>query len=137
MAKLGQYGEALEQMTEQEVFDVTVRHLLEQGEQSLLSVADTPPAAFGQALCAYSGTDGLCCAAAPFIRKYSTDLERTIWQEVIDTGAASSANMDLITRLQRVHDTKQVEKWYSCLSSVAEVFKLNTKILEEYSSVSK
>jgi len=132
MAKLGQYGEALEQMTEQKVFDVTVRHLLEQGEQSLTTSCEE-----GQTICAYSGTDGLCCAAAPFIRNYSADLEMETWKQVVGMGAASSANMDLILTLQRLHDAKQIEKWYSCLSSVAEVFKLNTKILEEYSSVSK
>ena len=132
MAKLGQYGEALEHMTEQEVFDVTVRHLLEQGDKSLTTFCEQ-----SLTICAYKGKNGLCCSAAPFIRNYSADLEMEIWEEVVGMGAASSANMDLILTLQRLHDTKQVEKWYSCLSSVAEVFKLNTKVLEEYSSVSK
>lgn len=58
--KLGQFGDQLENMTAQEVFNIAVEHLLLQNKQSKDD---------DNSFCMYNGS-GICCAAAPFIKDH-------------------------------------------------------------------
>ena len=107
MAKLGEYGDKLQTMTAQEAFDAAATHLLEQGCRSE-----------SDGRCRYNG-DGVCCAAAPFIRNYSPELEDIDWLSVVRRKAASKNHLDLIEKLQRIHDSTSPKMWYECLEYLA------------------
>lgn len=110
MAKLGQYGHQLENMTAQEVFDVVVEHLLTQMKKS--ENDDT---------CLYNG-DEVCCAAAPFIKDYDVRLDKGGygWGDVVEEGFAYNNHQSLIVNLQYIHDDVEVENWSNELRELAE-----------------
>ena len=58
--KLGQFGDQLDNMTAQEVFNIAVEHLLLQNKKSGRISKE-----FDEFDCLYNG-DGVCCVAAPF-----------------------------------------------------------------------
>lgn len=101
MAKLGEYGEILETMTAQEVFDVACEHLITQNKRSMDSDDDS---------CLYKG-DGVCCAAAPFIKEYSDKLEGLPWWDVRHT----ESHELLICDLQSIHDGYPPSDWKEAL----------------------
>lgn len=110
--KLGQFGEQLESMTAQEVFNIAVEHLLLQGKQSYSEELDN---------CVYNG-DGVCCTAASFIKDYKPEMENNSWNMVRHT----NKNADLLIRLQMVHDdTADWEEIPNELRYLAEVYYLN------------
>jgi len=110
MAKLGQYGHQLETMTAQEVLDVGVEHLLTQMEKSE-----------GEIGCLYDG-GVICCAAAPFIEYYkeSLDSDNEDWSGVVAKECASSNHIELISKLQKIHDSKSEEYWKMELKQLAK-----------------
>ena len=88
--ELGQFGDQLENMTAQEVFNIAVEHLLLQNKKSKDK----------EGACAYNGS-GVCCVAAPFIKDYSPYMESYSWRDILHTDEHS----DLIGRLQSLHDS--------------------------------
>lgn len=112
MAKLGEYGDKLETMTAQEVFNVACDHLLTQMKQSVEYVYDINE---GIAKCLYNGGDGICCAAAPFIKNYSKEMEGKGWKAVSHT----SSHDDLIVDLQQLHDEIDPKEWAQGLKEIA------------------
>ena len=75
MAKICEYGTRLATMTEQEVFDAGARHLLTQNKKSENLDED------GE--CVYNGEDGSCCAAAPFLPRYTPSFEGLTWDHLV------------------------------------------------------
>ena len=109
--KLGQFGDQLESMTAQEVFNITVEHLLLQNKKSTSEDGD---------YCMYKGS-GVCCAAAPFIKSYNIDMEHRSWLEMHHT----SNHLGLICELQSIHDSSySVIDWPSNLEELANEFRL-------------
>lgn len=127
MAKLGEYGDKLPTMTEQEVFNVAVTHLLEQGEKS----------EYEKGNCVYNGPEGLCCAAAPFIEDYDPNMEGKSWYGLTDSYCQSHKHSTLIKRLQDIHDDAPVSVWPSNLSRMAYDFGLEEpQILKDHLNIS-
>lgn len=116
MAKLGEYGNKLETMTAQEVFNVACDHLLTQMKQSVEYIYDINE---GIAKCLYDGGD-ICCAAAPFIKDYNEGMEDKGWRAISHT----DLHGDLIVDLQRLHDGEDPDKWAQCLKDIAVSQKL-------------
>lgn len=113
MAKLGEYGDKIATMTAQEVFDVGVEHLLTQMKKSV-NTDDK---------CVYDGGD-VCCAAAPFIKDYTPDMENKIWVWLVDGYDVSDNHSKLIDRLQQIHDNYNVQSWYAALEELSREFVL-------------
>ncbi len=104
--KLGQFGDQLESMTAQEVFNIAVEHLLLQDKQSYSEEL---------ANCVYNG-DGVCCAAAPFIKDYKPEMEGKGWKSIRHT----NNHKLLLCSLQMAHDRDDWEYLPNELKAVAE-----------------
>lgn len=109
--KLGQFGEQLESMTAQEVFNIAVEHLILQDKQSYSEELDN---------CVYNG-DGVCCAAAPFIKDYKPSMENNSWAMISHTDKHAL----LLQSLQRAHDSDDWVYLFKELKDVAEYHNLN------------
>lgn len=113
MAKLGEYGDRLEEMTEQEVATVGVVHLLEQGAKSVEKDRVSE-------FCAYSGEEGLCCGAGPFIPDYYSGMEGSNWTMLVSKGEVPSTHKHIINKLQLIHDHCGVYKWPHKLADLCD-----------------
>ena len=123
----------LPQATAQEVFDQVTNHLLTQNEQSKQ---------IGGTMCLYRGRSEeddsivLKCAAGCLIGddEYLPVFEGLSWKDVIKDNSATvpAEHSELIGSLQRVHDTYLPHSWDIQLAVVAEQFKLNTNVLNNY-----
>lgn len=103
-----------EQLTPQEVFDISASHLLKQGKRSVKP---------GTNQCMYRGPDGMKCAAGVFLTDnfaINGHAEGCSWHALtISANGVPKTNEGLITQLQLVHDgaaewigeTGIVEKW--------------------------
>ena len=109
--KLGQFGEQLATMTEQEVFNIAAEHLILQNKKSELA----------EGVCDYDGGD-VCCAAAPFIRNYKSSMEEKEWSS--HNVNPENLHGELIGDLQRVHDDNHVEGWKYNLITLANYHNL-------------
>jgi hypothetical protein len=123
MAKIKQYGKQLSSMTEQQVFNVACEHLLSQMQQA--TVSDVREGN----ICAYKGENGNCCVAAPFLTKYSKQLEGLTWDECIECGYAYNKHAELIYHLQEIHDMIKPYNWIKGLKRVANIHELDDSIL--------
>lgn len=99
----------------QELFDISLNHLREQGEPSY----DGVPSA-----CAYRSEKGLQCAAAPFILEYSSDMEGSAWDDLV-------GNSDLVSRLdpRAVNESELVQRFQEIHDKSAE----DSEVVEEWS----
>lgn len=122
MAKLGEYGDKLETMTAQEVFDVACDHLLTQMKQSVEYIYDINE---GIAKCLYDGGDDICCAAAPFIKGYNEGMEGKGWSAISHT----NLHGELISGLQRLHDEDDLGEWAQVLKEIAVSQKLTFPVI--------
>lgn len=125
MAKLGEYGDMLNNMTAQEVFDVTVKHL------ATLEASCTI-----NSHCVYNGLEGMTCAAGIFINNYDTEMEGCDWAKLIEWHSKSSGTSDkhceLIQKLQNVHDSEPFDEWAKALLLVAFQEDLCAKSIKKY-----
>lgn len=117
MAKLGEYGDKLETMTAQEVFNVACDHLLTQMKQSV-----DPSEGL---TCLYDGGDGICCAAAPFIKGYNEGMEGKGWLAISHT----NLHEELIADLQQLHDEIDPKEWAQGLNDIAVSQKLTFPVI--------
>ncbi len=105
-------------MTNQEAFNVAVRHLLGQYEVALTATSG----------CSYRGRYGLMCPIGAMIpdAQYSAGFEgqkvHLIYNQV---PALAGADVELLTRLQNVHDMYKPKDWVVQLLDVACDFKLD------------
>jgi len=105
---LGQFGEQLETMTSQDVFNIAAEHLVLQGVKSV-DVMN---------LCAYNGVhEGVkvCCAAAPFIKDYEEGMENLPFKDLYNV----KDNVDLVQELQIIHDGSEPLEWKEELRDLA------------------
>lgn len=120
MAKLGEYGDKLETMTAQEVFDVAATHLLEQGVRSV-----------NNHVCRYEG-GSVCCAAAPFIKNYTSDMENSTYPALVTQHGQPDAHETLVAQLQMIHDNGEIEEWKEELLRLAEKNNLSPDVLSTF-----
>lgn len=109
--------------TMQQVFDRVALHLLQQGRKSLMEADRTT-----SVRCAYRGEGGLKCAVGFLIsdEAYNEELESC---PVHDAGVCFALNrsgvstthgmVEMLGRLQSIHDNAQPERWLSSLQSIA------------------
>lgn len=119
-------------MTNQEAFDIVVKHLLTQKVQSYN---------FG-AGCRYRGVEGRKCAVGILIPDdvYKPEMENTridvLMQRPEKWGLEylKDVNLDLLCRLQNVHDYEEEEMWAQALEGLAAMFGLEFNPPEDYTA---
>jgi hypothetical protein len=101
----------LEQATKQEVFDQVAKHLLTQNARSTKMQC-----------CSYRGVGGLKCAAGCLIAdsEYDHDMEGSDWLTLVKDNIVPKNHVQLISRLQDIHDIFPVESWESTLQVEAK-----------------
>jgi hypothetical protein len=112
-------------MKPQEIFDLVVSHLRLQSQKS--QVFDN-----NQSFFMYKNPDGLMCPVGFLIMddEYHPDMEGKPVHKVIFMGPTSlrdrlSQHINLLSRLQAIHDGEPIEKWEQLLEFAAKDFKLN------------
>jgi hypothetical protein len=117
----------------QDIFDRIAVHLLAQKARSVR--ARFP----GETSCAYRGTSGMSCAVGCIITdgEYMPQMEgdsvngvafQLLGAAVADS-LQDSEQVDLMTRLQRMHDTDVPGDWKERLKDLAFRFNLNTDVI--------
>ena len=81
------------ELTPQEIFNISYTHVIKQGAPAKDSIGN----------CRYRTEDGLCCAAAPFVRPKDRN-NRKIWEALVRYHGYSAKNKYLIRALQKAHD---------------------------------
>lgn len=114
-------------LTEQELFDVVITHLINQKEKSIDSEGN----------CAYRGVNGLKCAAGILISDdiYKPFIEGLNWLTVVSKLNLPSKHQDLIQDLQNLHDDC-MEDYENNIKSIAKKYKLEYKHLFNVSTLS-
>jgi len=118
-----------EQLTAQQVFDMSASHLLKQMEKS--SFNDRP-----HSLCAYRGRNGLKCAAGVFLTDegapecddYDNCGEGSGWSELVSAGLVPDTNWILIQELQKLHDECDPRYWRDRLIDLAAANSLDDSV---------
>jgi len=105
-----------------EIFDIVKTHLLKQGQRATINNDEDNH-------CLYHSPNGLKCAVGCLItdEAYDSDIEgsdlcddnvyRVLQDSQIDTSAKT---ISFLTRLQRVHDNVDVDKWPEALDKIEE-----------------
>lgn len=103
-------------MTNQEAFDTVRKHLLCQGAKSMDAIGWN---------CMYRGAGGRKCAVGALIpdEDYAPRIEGIRISKICVPGL-DGVSMQLLSRLQFVHDDMDPENWESALVSVARDFGL-------------
>lgn len=113
------------ELTSQEVFDTTARHLLNQGRRAMV----------GQA-CTYRDLHGLKCAAGIWIPDdvYTEEMEGDSIVDIIKIYHLTrlDPHMGLLRELQQCHDSCTPSHWKQDLKHIANKRGLETKVLEEF-----
>ena len=126
MAKLCEYGDQLEKLSAQQVFDIGAGHLLTQNEKSQDEDGH----------CIYDGGD-VCCAAAPFLPKYVRSYEGQSWEQLLRDGLVPFEHADLIEDLQDVHDSYEPGDWVERLWKLAAEKNLSAAVVGELENKGK
>ena len=118
--------------TAQEVFDQAAEHLLRQNAKSV--EFEVEKNAGCTARCMYRGINGKKCVAGCFIsdEEYNPNWEACAWEDLVNADSVPSNHEELISRLQYLHDSKQVDRWKEELKVIAQAFNLETIILEKF-----
>ena len=110
--------------TAQEIFDTVVNHLRQQNATALSEDGFT---------CAYRGRNGTRCSVGILIpdELYSPQMEGHNLRHLMGFNLIPSplkeefaTHLNLLTRLQSVHDSREIYNWEAGFSSVANDFKL-------------
>lgn len=117
-------------MTNQEIFDKSVSHLLKQGAKSKSGI-----------MCKYRASDGRMCAVGVLIKDefYDPQIEsETVRNELVRNafklsgvsvrGMAST----LLGDLQELHDETEVEDWPNESLRLAKSYGLNPRVVKEH-----
>ena len=126
-----------EKLTQQEMFDISARHILATGKPSVNE---------GSTLCVYAGSG---CAAAPFIREDQREIADgldtsgwgTGWQWLSNDGHVPKHEDDFVVRLQLCHDDNAatvsseedfnfMELWEDSMRILAAEHGLSTAVLD-------
>jgi len=103
----------LDQATEQEVFDQVKNHLLTQMANSILEPDND--------ICAYRGVNGLQCAAGCLMsdEEATNIIEKTSWHSLSRKGLVPKCHLELINKLQDIHDFENPDDWANYLQNLA------------------
>jgi hypothetical protein len=106
----------LPKATAQQVFNQVANHLLTQNKQSTSSIK-----------CSYRGNGGLMCAAGCLIdeKEYNKAMEDVSWCGLVLNGTAPVQHVELINKLQSVHDSNIPAYWPAKLKEVAMHYELD------------
>jgi len=103
-----------ENMTAQQVFDMSASHLLKQMGRSQ---SDSEA-------CLYRGPNGLKCAAGVFLTDEGAEAAdnscENTWGGVVARRIAPPENESLIESLQNIHDYRRIDTWREQLKLLAE-----------------
>ena len=117
--------DGFEQLTPQQVFDISKNHLLTKNEKSMVQ---DEGAAAGIKICAYRGENSKMCAAGPFLKdEEASKCEGNDWYHLRYRShkvKVPAAHYDLVVALQEVHDYNDPPSWENALESVAKDFNL-------------
>lgn len=104
----------LAQATEQEVFDQACEHLIRQGKKSERVNSE------GKCFM-YRDDSGAKCAAGCFIAddEYKINFEGKSWFGLTADESSTKAHLEMIVRLQRIHDRYDVHEWHNELKDMA------------------
>ena|ERR1700686_1536501 len=110
-------------MEAQEIFDTVVNHLRTQGHKAK-NYADIA--------CVYRARDGSKCAGGILINdeEYNPKMEKHLFDKVLNYYGPISLkerllpHIELIMRLQSIHDTSEVKDWEQGFKNCAEDFNL-------------
>ena len=111
-------------MNAQETFDTVAKHMLTQGRRSTTDGANT---------CRYRGSEGRKCAAGVLIPDeiYTEEMEGLGWRAVCETHPrVPQAHCQLISELQRIHDTAEPLDWPKLLRRLAYAHNLDPKVVD-------
>lgn len=100
----------------QVVFDTVCEHALRQNKRC---VDDS-----GNCLYRHRGMKCFAGALIPDDR-YHIGMENKSWETLMEREIVSSKNYPLIQKLQKIHDTKQPEKWAESLRKCGKEYGLN------------
>lgn len=122
-----------EQLTPQQVFNISAAHLLKQGKRAVGR----------DEVCSYRAPDGTQCAAGPFLTDECAKHLQGSWDALVMYKQVPDTNKALIVRLQSAHDMaydidhetmRKVENWSKVLPELRKIavdFNLNTAVLSE------
>ena len=96
--ELGELGSKLSSMTRLEVLYAGIGHILALPQQS----------AGEGGVCLYSGPEGVCCAAAPFIKEYNPNMEENDYESMLEEFEQPERNRVSINLLQDIHDNSSI-----------------------------
>lgn len=106
--------DGFEDMSAQEIFDISAGHLLGQMRKSQDE----------EGTCRYRGPEGLMCAAGPFLdgNKISPGklVEGMSWLSLLSLGHVPEEHADLVSRLQAIHDGHMPRLWHKLLRKEAK-----------------
>lgn len=113
-------------MTNQQIFDKVVKHLLTQGEKSVVKSATNAN------ICKYRGPEGLMCAIGALIpdEAYSPDWEGISVGGIITPLRRAAAigpetKSTFLLDLQKIHDHAEVYQWSQELTNFAMMYGLS------------
>lgn len=120
--------EGFENLSKQELFNMSARHILSTGQQSTAGTA-----------CIYGGTG---CAAAPFLLpecRAGLDKYELNWTGLRDKGLVPDHEYHFVTQLQNCHDsfawrTAEIpfmDHWRKRMKAVATEHQLSSEVLNE------
>ncbi len=103
----------LPQATDIEVFLQGKNHLLKQNAKAF---------SFEGNSCVYRHHDGTKCAGGCFINdeEYDKDMEGSDWAELVYGGFVPEEHAKLISALQRIHDSYEIQDWPANLDKLEE-----------------
>ena len=112
--------DGFEDLTAQQVFDISKNHLLQQNQKSMaLHDLSLKP------ICAYRGEMNRMCAAGPFIKeKDAYKCENKDWSDLNTCRLVPNIHYDLMCELQKVHDLTEPSVWPEKLAAVAAKYHL-------------
>lgn len=100
LLKIGELADDLPTMSAYDVIQAVAGHLM-----AMDAPCRVPDNSDLPELCVYNGANGACCAAAPFIKDYTSDMEGNSWRELLSGFTGQSESLcELIGELQKVHD---------------------------------
>lgn len=121
-------------MTLQEIFNKVKSHLL---TQKVRAQTEDKLSVYGGYFCAYRGDNGTKCAVGCLIADehyrpecewasvYTGRVQRALIASGVPIGA-DPRTINLLSRLQAVHDLKSPEEWDTALTEVAQQYGLET-----------
>lgn len=109
----------LDENTESEIFEYVAKHLITQGVKAMSAERDS--------ICKYRGPKGTSCAVGCLIldKEYTEYIEEGSWSNHASSGTVPKIHVNLLDKLQNVHDDYAPEEWPSALYDVAVEFKLD------------